>query len=100
MKRNSLTIVAGLILLVIFGLLAWTAFRYRRQIAGMVGAFGNVGGVIFLTIFATTDAQTLFLVAAIGSGLALAFTWLFIEDPKGQIAEEMPDGTIALIDVT
>ncbi len=25
------------ILLVIFGLLAWTAFRYRKQIAGMIG---------------------------------------------------------------
>jgi hypothetical protein len=25
------------ILLVVFGLLAWTAFRYRKQIAGMIG---------------------------------------------------------------
>jgi MFS transporter, NNP family, nitrate/nitrite transporter len=84
----------------VYAMLPMIKRRLTGQIAGMVGAFGNVGGVLFLTVFSGTDAQTLFLVAAIGSGLALAFTLLFIEDPKGQIAEEMPDGTIALIDVT
>lgn len=84
----------------VYAMLPMIKRRMTGQIAGMVGAFGNVGGVLFLTIFASTDTQTLFLIAAIGSGLALAFTWLFIEEPKGQIAEEMPDGTIALIDVT
>lgn len=84
----------------VYAMLPMIKRRLTGQIAGMVGAFGNVGGVVFLTIYAGYDAQTLFLVAAIGSALALAFVWLFIEDPKGQIAEEMPDGTIALIDVT
>jgi len=28
---------AMFILLILFGLLAWTAFRYRKQIAGMIG---------------------------------------------------------------
>ncbi len=84
----------------VYAMLPMIKRRLTGQIAGMVGAFGNVGGVLFLTIYASTDAQTLFLVASIGSSLALALTWLFIEDPKGQIAEEMPDGTIALIDVT
>jgi MFS transporter, NNP family, nitrate/nitrite transporter len=84
----------------VYAMLPMIKRRLTGQIAGMVGAFGNVGGGLFLTVFSGTDAQTLFLVAAIGSGLALAFTLLFIEDPKGQIAEEMPDGTIALIDVT
>ncbi len=84
----------------VYAMLPMIKRRLTGQIAGMVGAFSNVGGVLFLTIFASTDAQTLFLVAAIGSGLALTFTWLFIEGPKGQIAEELPDGTIVLIDVT
>ena len=84
----------------VYAMLPMIKRRLTGQIAGMVGAFGNVGGVVFLTIYASFDAQTLFLAAAIGSVLALAFVWLFIEDPKGQIAEEMPDGSIALIDVT
>jgi hypothetical protein len=32
--------------------------------------------------------------------LGLLLTLAFLEEPKGQIAEEMPDGTIAMIDVT
>jgi len=74
--------------------------RLTGQIAGMVGAFGNVGGVVFLAIYAGTSSSTLFLIAgagAITSCLAVAF---FIENPKGHIAEMMPDGTVALIEVT
>ena len=84
----------------VYAMLPMIKRRLTGQIAGMVGAFGNVGGVLFLTVYAGYDAQTLFLIAAIGSVLALAFVWAFVEDPKGQIAEEMPDGTIALINVT
>jgi MFS transporter, NNP family, nitrate/nitrite transporter len=84
----------------VYAMLPMIKRRLTGQIAGMVGAFGNVGGVLFLTIYAGYDAQTLFLVAAAGSALAFACVWFFIEDPKGQITEEMPDGTIALIDVT
>ena len=84
----------------VYAMLPMIKRRLTGQIAGMVGAFGNVGGVLFLTVYSGFDAQTLFLVAAIGSALALAFVFLFIEDPRGQIAEEMPDGTIAMIDVT
>ncbi len=84
----------------VYAMLPMIKRRLTGQIAGMVGAFGNVGGVLFLTIYAGFDAQTLFLAAAIGAALALALVFIFIEDPKGQIAEEMPDGTIAMIDVT
>ncbi len=84
----------------VYAMLPMIKRRLTGQIAGMVGAFGNVGGVLFLTVYSGYDAQTLFLVAAIGSAFAAALVWLFIEDPKGQIAEEMPDGTIAMIDVT
>ena len=84
----------------VYAMLPMIKRRLTGQIAGMVGAFGNVGGVLFLTIYAGFDAQTLFLTAAIGAALAFALVWLFIEDPKGQITEEMPDGTIAMIDVT
>jgi NNP family nitrate/nitrite transporter-like MFS transporter len=84
----------------VYAMLPMIKRRLTGQIAGMVGAFGNVGGVVFLTVYSGYGAQTLFLTAAIGSALAFVLVWLFIEDPKGQIAEEMPDGTIAMIDVT
>ena len=84
----------------VYAMLPMIKRRLTGQIAGMVGAFGNVGGVLFLTIYSGYEAQTMLAVAAIGSGLALALVFLFVENPKGQIAEEMPDGTIAMIDVT
>ena len=84
----------------VYAMLPMIKRRLTGQIAGMVGAFGNVGGVLFLTVYAGYDAQTMLAVAAVGSGLALALVFMFVENPKGQIAEEMPDGTIAMIDVT
>ena len=84
----------------VYAMLPMIKRRLTGQIAGMVGAFGNVGGVLFLTVYAGYDAQTMLAAAAIGSGLALALVFIFVENPKGQIAEEMPDGTIAMIDVT
>ena len=74
--------------------------RLTGQIAGMVGAFGNVGGVLFLTIYSIVDVSAFFLIAAASAVLGLALTALFLDEPRGQIAEEMPDGTIAMIDVT
>ena len=74
--------------------------RLTGQIAGMVGAFGNVGGVLFLTLYAIVDVRTFFLLAASAAALGSLLTWWFIEEPRGQIAEEMADGTIAMINVT
>jgi NNP family nitrate/nitrite transporter-like MFS transporter len=84
----------------VYAMLPMIKRRLTGQIAGMVGAFGNVGGVLFLTIYSIVDVGTFFMIAAASSVLGLALTYLFIDEPRGQIVEEMPDGTIAMIDVT
>lgn len=84
----------------VYAMLPMIKRRLTGQIAGMVGAFGNAGGVLFLTIYGSFDASTLFLVAAIGSAIATVLVLLIIRNPRGQITEVMPDGSIALIDVT
>lgn len=84
----------------VYAMLPMIKRRLTGQIAGMVGAFGNVGGVLFLTVYAGYDAATMLEVAGACSALSVVLIYLFIENPKGQIAEEMPDGTIAMIDVT
>jgi MFS transporter, NNP family, nitrate/nitrite transporter len=84
----------------VYAMLPMIKRRLTGQIAGMVGAYGNVGGVLFLTIYSLVDIRTFFVIAAASAMLGLALTWLFIDEPRGQIAEEMPDGTIAMIDVT
>ena len=83
----------------VYAMLPMIKRRLTGQIAGMVGAFGNVGGVLFLTIYSGVDVRTFFLIAAASAVVGLGLTLLLIEEPKGQIAEEMPDGTIAMIDV-
>jgi MFS transporter, NNP family, nitrate/nitrite transporter len=84
----------------VYAMLPMIKRRLTGQIAGMVGAFGNVGGVLFLTLYSVVDVKTFFLIAATSALLGSVLTYLFIEEPRGQIAEEMPDGTIAMIDVS
>ncbi len=74
--------------------------RLTGQIAGMVGAYGNVGGVLYLTAYSFLSAQTFFLLAGLSAIAALVATFVIIEEPKGTITEIMPDGSVALIDVT
>jgi MFS transporter, NNP family, nitrate/nitrite transporter len=73
--------------------------RMTGQIAGMTGAYGNVGGVSFLTVLSFVSPQIFFLVIAATGLMVLAMTQLFMDEPRGKIAEVLPDGTVQLIDV-
>ena len=84
----------------VYAMLPMIKRRLTGQIAGMVGAYGNVGGVLFLTAYSFLNAQTFFLLAGLAALAALIAVYLAIEEPKGHIAEVMPDGTVALIEVT
>ena len=67
-------------------------------IAGMTGAYGNVGAVIYLVIYALVPASTFFMVIA-GTAVLGFITLLFLEEPKGEIAEVTEDGTVQMIAV-
>lgn len=73
--------------------------RMTGQIAGMVGAFGNVGAVVFLTVNSLVEYNQFFLFIGAVSGFVLLLILAFLEEPKGQVAEIMPDGTVQMIDV-
>ncbi len=73
--------------------------RMTGQIAGMVGAFGNVGAVLFLTVNSLVDYDQFFLVIGGVSGFVFFLILFFLEEPKGQTAEIMPDGTVQMIEV-
>lgn len=82
----------------VFAMVPLVKRRLTGQIAGMAGAYGNVGGVVFLTVFSFVSPQIFFLVIAGFAllGIAAAF---FLEEPKGQMAEVLPDGSVQMIDV-
>ncbi|MEW5757259.1 MAG: MFS transporter [Pseudomonadota bacterium] len=73
--------------------------RMTGQIAGMAGAFGNVGAVIFLTVNSLVDYDQFFLIIGIVAAFVFALIVFFLEEPGGQMAEVLPDGTVQLIDV-
>jgi NNP family nitrate/nitrite transporter-like MFS transporter len=72
--------------------------RLTGQIAGMVGAYGNIGALVFLTVLSFVTPQIFFLVIA-GTTLITVFAVLLLDEPKGQMVEYLPDGTVELIDI-
>jgi len=72
--------------------------RLTGQIAGMTGAYGNVGAVVYLTVLSMVDYKTFFLVIS-GTAVIGFITLLFMEEPRGTIAEVRADGTVELINV-
>ena len=73
--------------------------RLTGQIAGMTGAYGKVGAVVYLTIFSLVDPSTFFLVIAATAVLGF-ISLLFLEEPKGHMTEVDEDGNVQLINVT
>ena len=83
----------------VFAMVPLVQRRMTGQIAGMTGAFGNVGAVTFLTCYSFVDASTFFIIIA-GSAACCLVLVQFLDEPSGQMTEILPDGTVQLIDVT
>jgi NNP family nitrate/nitrite transporter-like MFS transporter len=69
------------------------------QIAGMAGAYGNVGGLVFLTVLSFVSPQVFFLVIGSAALVVLVLVALLLLEPRGETAEILPDGTVQLIKV-
>ncbi|ADE53369.1 NarK family nitrate/nitrite MFS transporter [Coraliomargarita akajimensis] len=82
----------------VFAMVPLIQRRMTGQIAGMTGAYGNVGAVCFLTVYSFVDASTFFTVIACSSAAAFGAS-LFLREPKGHTAEVLPDGSVQLIEV-
>lgn len=61
--------------------------KQTGQIAGMAGAYGNVGAVIYLVIYTLVDAKTFFYILSIGAALSFIYCLIFLEEPKDSHAE-------------
>jgi NNP family nitrate/nitrite transporter-like MFS transporter len=73
--------------------------RLTGQIAGIAGAYGNVGSVVFLLILSFATPAWLFLSIAAAAAVTLILVLLFFREPEGAIAEVLPDGTVTMIEV-
>ncbi len=72
-----------------FAIIPMIKKKMTGQIAGMAGAYGNVGAVCYLVLYSLVDSKTFFYVIAGGAGLSLIYCWLALDEPKDAFAEEM-----------
>ena len=83
----------------VFAMVPLVKRRMTGQIAGMAGAYGNVGGVVFLTVLSFVEPTIFFLTIAASALVVLVMVQLLLEEPEGHMAEVLPDGTVELIEV-
>jgi len=73
--------------------------RLTGQVAGMAGAFGNVGGVAFLTVLSFVSSQAFFITIACVSVVVFLIAIFVLEEPGGFMYEENEDGSIEKIEL-
>jgi len=56
------------------------------QIAASVGAYGNVGGVIYLLIYSLSNAQTLFYSMGVVALVCASLCAFFLKEPQSSVA--------------
>lgn len=71
-----------------FGIIPSIKRRLTGQIAGMAGAYGNVGAVFYLFVFMFVDASTFFLIIAAGAFISWAICWKWLREPEGGFGDE------------
>jgi MFS transporter, NNP family, nitrate/nitrite transporter len=69
-----------------YGMVPLIKKEITGQISGNVGAYGNFGGVVFLTIFSLTDASFLFATMGIAGLICASCCAFFLQEPKGSFA--------------
>lgn len=71
-----------------FGIIPSIKRRVTGQIAGMAGAYGNVGAVFYLFIFTFVDTQTFFFIIASGALISWIVCFFWLKEPEGGFGEE------------
>ena len=62
--------------------------KIQGQIAGMAGAYGNVGAVAYLILYSLVDDKTFFFVIAAGAFVSLIFCAIMLKEPEGGFGDD------------
>ncbi len=71
-----------------FGIIPSIKRRLTGQIAGMAGAYGNVGAVFYLFVFLYVTPQQFFFIIAAGAFISWVVCWAWLKEPEGGFGEE------------
>ncbi len=59
------------------------------RIAGMAGAYGNVGAVFYLFLYTMTDEKTFLYILSIGALISLVYTAIALREPEGAFEDHL-----------
>ncbi len=59
------------------------------RIAGMAGAYGNVGAVSYLFLYTMMDEKTFLYILSAGAFISLIYTAFALEEPKGAFEDHL-----------
>lgn len=71
-----------------FGIIPSIKRRVTGQIAGMAGAYGNVGAVFYLFIFMFVTPSQFFFIIAAGAAVSWLVCLAWLKEPEGGFGEE------------
>ncbi|WP_253446871.1 MFS transporter [Halomonas sp. Y3] len=71
-----------------FGIIPSIKRRITGQISGMAGAYGNVGAVVYLTIFTFVTPTQFFYILAAGAFFSWLVCFIWLKEPEGAFADE------------
>lgn len=83
----------------VFAIVPLIKRRMTGQIAGMAGAYGNVGAVVYLTILSYVEYSTFFYMIGATALVGLVAV-MFLAEPKGHLTEVDEDGNVHHIQVS
>jgi len=71
-----------------FGIIPSIKRRLTGQISGMAGAYGNVGAVVYLTIFTFVTPSQFFYIIAAGAFVSWLLCLMWLKEPESGFDEE------------
>ncbi|SES38906.1 MFS transporter, NNP family, nitrate/nitrite transporter [Salipaludibacillus aurantiacus] len=77
-----------------FAIIPMIKKRLTGQVAGMAGAYGNVGSTLYLTLYTFVTPQTFFFVLAGGALISFVMCYLWLEEPENAFAEDYYESSV------
>lgn len=71
-----------------FGIIPSIKRRVTGQIAGMAGAYGNVGAVFYLFVFMLVESSTFFFIISGGALISWFVCLIWLKEPEGGFGDE------------
>lgn len=71
-----------------FGIIPSIKRRLTGQISGMAGAYGNVGAVVYLTIYTFVTPTQFFFIIAAGAFVSWLLCLMWLKEPESGFADE------------